>query len=304
MKRLLGAAFLALVLPMFLLIPSACALVQPTERFYINDYADILSQDTEDYIYEHSVALFEATTAQIVVVTVPNLEGRDLESYSIDLARSFNIGNSEKDNGLLILLSIEERKSRIEVGSGLEGDLNDAKTGRIQDEYMIPYYKNDNFDEGMLNGYKAFYKEVSAIYNYETDVDPTAVEADDTESDLDNIVNEDAFTGLMSIGVFAPIIVSLFRRRKLKQKIISFIILESIILFFAFMMGGVGTAAWFMIVGFFTLISLIVCFSEGGSGSSGHGSWSSGGWSSGGSSGGGHSGGGGSFSGGGSSRSF
>ena len=80
------------------------ALVKPTNDFYINDYANILSEDTEQYILQHSVNLEEKTDAQIVVVTVPNLEGKDLETYATELFRSFGIGDKDKNNGLLLLL--------------------------------------------------------------------------------------------------------------------------------------------------------------------------------------------------------
>ena len=66
----------------------------------------------------------------------------------------------KKNNGVLMLLSIQDRKSRIEVGYGLEGALNDAKTGRIQDNYMIPYFKEDNWHDGIKNGYNAILSEV------------------------------------------------------------------------------------------------------------------------------------------------
>ena len=84
--------------------------------------------------------------------------------------REFGIGDEEEDNGLLLLLALEERESRVEVGYGLEGILPDGKTGRFQDQYMIPYFKDDNFDEGMLNGYKAFYQELANYYQI-TDLD-------------------------------------------------------------------------------------------------------------------------------------
>lgn len=136
------------------------ALVNPTEKFYINDYANIISPETEEYIYKKSVKLNEIDGTQIVVVTVKNLEGRSIEDYSLELARKFGIGSKEKNNGLLLLLALEEREFRVEVGTGLEGILPDGKTGRFQDQYIIPYLKENNFDEGIKNGYNAFYNEI------------------------------------------------------------------------------------------------------------------------------------------------
>ena len=159
-----------LIVFLFFLIPSSClAIVEPTNEFYINDYAGILSQETEDYILQRSLALNEADGTQIVVVTVRNLEGMPLEVYANRLFNDFGIGDEEKNNGLLLLLALEEREFRVEVGDGLSGILPDGKTGRFQDEYIIPYLKEDKWDEGIRNGYDAFYSEIVEENNLNID---------------------------------------------------------------------------------------------------------------------------------------
>ena len=159
-----------LILFLFFLFPSKCdAIVSPTKEFYINDYANILSSETEEYILKRSLALNEVDGTQIVVVTVPNLEGMSLESYSYNLFNSFGIGDKDKNNGLLLLLALEEREFRVEVGDGLGGILPDGKTGRFQDNYIIPYLKEDKWDEGIRNGYDAFYSEIVELNNLEVD---------------------------------------------------------------------------------------------------------------------------------------
>ena len=170
-----------------LLMPASTnALVKPTDEFYINDYADILTKETEEYILDRSVALEKETTAQIVVVTVPNLEGESLEEYATDLFREFGIGDKEKNNGLLLLLALEERQFRVEVGYGLEGVLPDGLTGRYQDQYIIPYLKENNWDKGIKNGYNAFYKKVAESYNLEVgDIAVTRVNTSNTNSNFD-----------------------------------------------------------------------------------------------------------------------
>ena len=95
------------------------------------------------------------TGAQAVAVTVPSLGGQSVEDYAIDLANSWGIGQAEEDNGVLILIAVEERKLRVEVGLGLEGALPDGKTGRIMDEYMTPSLRQNDYSTGMLEGYKA-----------------------------------------------------------------------------------------------------------------------------------------------------
>ncbi len=143
---------------------SAYAVVPPTRAFYVNDSADVLTAATEEYIVETGSSLAAQTGAQIVVVTIPTLGGESLEEYATELFRTWGIGDKQQNNGLLLLCAVEDRLFRVEVGYGLEGDLPDGKTGRMQDEYLIPYLRQNLFDEGIKNCYNAFLGEVAAIY--------------------------------------------------------------------------------------------------------------------------------------------
>lgn len=165
--------YLILIFLFIALIPKVNAKVTPTDKFYVNDYANILSEETEEYILNKSIALNQADGTQIVVVTVPNLDGSSIEEYAVELYRDFGIGSKDKNNGLLFLFTLEEREFRVEVGYGLEGILPDGKTGRFQDEYIIPYFKNNNFDEGIKKGYDAFYSEIVKQNNLNLDYSST-----------------------------------------------------------------------------------------------------------------------------------
>lgn len=143
---------------------NAIGIVRPTSKFYVNDYAGVLSTETEEYIVQTNIDLEQKTGAQIVVVTIDSLEGQTIEEYATQLFRNFGIGNKSKNNGVLLLCSTVDRMFRIEVGYGLEGRLTDGKTGRIQDEYIIPYLKNNNYDEGIKNGFSAVLQEVATEY--------------------------------------------------------------------------------------------------------------------------------------------
>jgi len=136
-----------------------------TPEFYVNDYAGILSAETEEAIMKVSVPLAQETGAQIVVVTVDSLEGQDIESYALNLFREWGIGDATKNNGLLLLVSLNDRQSRIEVGYGLEGALNDAKTGRIQDDYLIGHFQEGNYDAGVIGTYLKLAEEVYIEYD-------------------------------------------------------------------------------------------------------------------------------------------
>ena len=102
----LGLTIFSLFVLLFPL--SVLGLVKPTNQFYVNDYANIIDSEVEEYIMSRSVSLANETGAQTVVVTVPSLEGENLEKYATDLFRSFGIGDKEKNNGLLLLLALEE----------------------------------------------------------------------------------------------------------------------------------------------------------------------------------------------------
>ncbi len=140
-----------------------------TQEFYVNDYADVLSDDTAALIVRTSAALAEKTGAQIVVATVDDLGGESLEEYSLNILRTWGIGDAKKNNGVLLLLAVNDHKSRIEVGYGLEGCLPDGKTGRIQDDYMLPYFRESDYDAGIKNGYLAVLKEVAEEYSVDVD---------------------------------------------------------------------------------------------------------------------------------------
>ena len=109
---------------------------KPTNNIYVQDYSHVLSANTKATITAYSQAIAAKTKAQIVVVTIPTLNGDALEDYATTLYRSWGIGDKEKNNGVLLLVVTKDRKSRIEVGYGLEGALPDGLTGRIQDQYM------------------------------------------------------------------------------------------------------------------------------------------------------------------------
>lgn len=136
----------------------------PTEDIYVQDYASMLSGEVKDDMLRMSRVLQERTSAELVVVTVPSMDGRPIEEYALNLFRQWGIGSAEQRNGVLLLVSQEEREARIEVGYGLEGAINDAKAGAILDE-MITYFQMDNYSEGIATAYSLLLNEISVEYN-------------------------------------------------------------------------------------------------------------------------------------------
>lgn len=131
---------------------------------YVQDYAGVLSAETKAKINKLGAKISGQTKAQVVVVTVNSLNEEPIQDYSLAMLRQWKIGDKSLNNGVLLLVAVGDRKSRIEVGYGLEGALNDAKVGQIQDEYLIPYAGRGEYDQGIWNSYKAIMRAVSAEY--------------------------------------------------------------------------------------------------------------------------------------------
>lgn len=116
------------------------------------DEANILTKGTKDSLTATLEAHEKATTNQIVVVTLKSLHNYSIESYSLALARKWEIGKKDKDNGVLLVVAPNEKEVRIEVGYGLEGVLTDAASKSIIEKVMIPNFKSGDFEEGILGG--------------------------------------------------------------------------------------------------------------------------------------------------------
>ena len=159
----------------------------PTSDFFVNDFASCLTDEDKSTIQALGEELYKKTKAQVVVVTVQSLGGRDIESYSIGLAREWGIGDKDDDSGVLLLLSTGDRQVRIEVGKGLEGSLTDGKSGRILDSYAVPYLKNSDYSTGLRECYKKLVEEVYSEYGVEgyTSIDDTDI-GDYSSSDFGN----------------------------------------------------------------------------------------------------------------------
>ncbi|WP_186760028.1 YgcG family protein [Planococcus sp. CPCC 101016] len=140
-----------------------------TNDLYIQDEVGILSEQQKEELRELGRGLEDATTAQIMVLVIPTLEGEPIESYANEALRHYGVGSEEENNGVLVVLSLDEPDNReiyVEIGYGLEGALPDGKVGRILDEYAIPYLSQDNYSEGVINLYEALYQEVAAEYQW------------------------------------------------------------------------------------------------------------------------------------------
>ena len=116
----------------------------------IADLANVIEPDAKQKISILAQALWEQAGFALVVATLPSLNGEAIDQYAPELYKKWGIGKKETDEGVLVLLSLDPRKARIEVGYGAEGYLNDAKAGRILDNFGVPYFKINDFSNGLL----------------------------------------------------------------------------------------------------------------------------------------------------------
>lgn len=146
------AALLALMV-----LPATAALAQSTPDFpelsgRVVDNAGMLSPATENRIAQMLEAHEQGSTEQVVVVTLPDLQGYSIEDYGYQLGRHWGIGQKDEDNGALLIVAKKERRIRIEVGYGLEGRLTDAASATIINRIIAPDFKQGQFEQGIVNG--------------------------------------------------------------------------------------------------------------------------------------------------------
>ena len=116
------------------------------------DDAGVLSASTQSELTDMLAAHERATGEQVVVVTLPSLQGYTIEDFGYQLGRHWGIGQKAKNNGVLLIVAPKEHKVRIEVGYGLEGTLTDATSRTIIENYILPSFKRGDFNAGVLAG--------------------------------------------------------------------------------------------------------------------------------------------------------
>ncbi|MEX0605320.1 MAG: TPM domain-containing protein [Marinobacter sp.] len=140
-----------------LLLQSQVALAQSGPEYpeltgRVVDQANMLDAAAESQLTQMLQAHEEATTEQVVVVTLPDLQGNAIEDFGYQLGRHWGIGQEGEDNGALLIVAESERTVRIEVGYGLEGRLTDANSATIINQIITPAFRQGDFSGGIMNG--------------------------------------------------------------------------------------------------------------------------------------------------------
>lgn len=136
----------------------------PTKEFYVNDFAGVMKEEDKTAFLSKAIALNKATTAQVVIVTVDDLGGDEPAEYAVEIGRKWGVGDAQSDNGVVILLSKNDRKIYIGVGYGLEGAIPDLKADRIIEVYGLEALRNNDFSTGLVSIANAVVSEVYIEY--------------------------------------------------------------------------------------------------------------------------------------------
>ncbi len=130
----------------------------------VNDFANVMSVEESTALERKLVAYNDSTSTQVSIVTVKSLNGYEVNDYTVQLANAWGIGKADKNNGVLILIGVDERKMSIQTGYGLEGVLPDAICKRIIENELKPSFKRGNYFEGFDLASTAIFKFAAGEY--------------------------------------------------------------------------------------------------------------------------------------------
>lgn len=158
---------------------------------FVNDYASLLSSQ-EEQLLENTLIQFESeSTNEISIVALPSLEGDTIENFSVQLFEDWAIGKKTQDNGVLILVSLEEKAMRIEVGYGLEGVITDAQAGRVVNTIIKPAFKEGSYYSGLAQAVNALIAiskgESESLSTYSSTISRDTPSAEITDNSQNNL---------------------------------------------------------------------------------------------------------------------
>lgn len=166
------AKYLVVFLTLFCCTLPLSALEVPPLSAPVTDLAMLLTDEQVEQLNDLLLDYEAETSNQVAVLIISSLEGEDLESYSIEVASTWVLGQADKDNGLLLLVALAERRLRIDVGSGLEGFLTDAFCGRIIDHTIVPYFKKEQYYEGITAGLLELIRQTGEEFSPDPGLEP------------------------------------------------------------------------------------------------------------------------------------
>ncbi len=170
MKRLLLKVLLFVIVFTNLCFSEDLSKIQP--KGFVSDYANIISIENRNKLESILYSLEKQSSIEMEVVVLNTIEDRSIEEVAVELFENWKIGKKGKDNGLLFIISMKERRMRIEVGYGLEEAIPDGLAGRIRDTFTIPNFKKGDFNQGIYLTTLALINVVDKYYNLNLKLDP------------------------------------------------------------------------------------------------------------------------------------
>jgi len=168
-KRTSIIILILLLIPFGFKVDGVDSLPESSYEFYVYDEGNIIDNEAENYIIEVNKELYEKTGAQIVVATINSLDSMDINRYATSLYEKWEIGSKEEDNGLLILISLEDNELWIETGYGLEGALPAGRIKRIINNSIIPNFSDGDYNAGIIQGFEDILDYVEKEYDISLD---------------------------------------------------------------------------------------------------------------------------------------
>lgn len=163
MKKTKIGVILTFILTVIFSFSVFAEIPKATEHYYFNDFADILSSSTSEHIAKVNDEIAE-TGAQIVVATVDFTDGEDIVTYGTKMFNQWEIGDAEKNNGVLILIAMGNGECQVIAGSGIESYLSSGGIQLIVDNYLFPDLEAGDFDAGVIKTVDVFKDKISEIY--------------------------------------------------------------------------------------------------------------------------------------------
>lgn len=146
----------------------------PTDEFLVNDFADVMTDEDLQSVYSQGLELQKKTMAQVVVVTVEELDDKAISDYAEDIREEWEVGG-EEENGAIILMSEDDADMVISAGSGLREVLSEDKAQRIIDTYAVPHLSSKEFSTAIVKVYGSVVNEIYIKHGMEPTEDYTPV---------------------------------------------------------------------------------------------------------------------------------
>lgn len=140
---------------------------EPRPTGYVVDQAQALRSRHYHLIQQAATSLNKQTGIDFAVLTLASLDDEPIEKKAVTVFETWALGDKDADTGILMLIAPLEKQIRIEVGYGLEGILPDARIGRVIDQAIIPYFKQQQISEGIFNGYQAVLNILAEHYSFQ-----------------------------------------------------------------------------------------------------------------------------------------